>query len=124
MSSIKGDLSILDGKTGKRKKRRAAANQVSPAGSLSRMESSNAAVSWSTLGSQSSWTSGGADEEVGQLDANFGTLFWAAPEVLRAGSVNATHASDAYALGVVLWELATRSDPYPGENPVAVAMEV
>ncbi|CAM4947577.1 unnamed protein product [Rotaria socialis] len=39
-----------------------------------------------------------------------GTLPWKAPELLKMGKH--TEASDIYALGVVLWELATESEPY------------
>ena len=113
------------------KKRRRSNNQVGPAGGGVSTQSlgsgdrdGGGGVSWSTIGTSSSWNREGTDLESGPTAANVGTLFWAAPEILRAGSASASHASDAYALGVVLWELATRSDPYPEENPVAVAMEV
>jgi proto-oncogene tyrosine-protein kinase ROS len=39
-----------------------------------------------------------------------GTLPWKAPELLRMG--RHTEASDVYALGIVLWELATGHEPY------------
>ncbi|CAF1209362.1 unnamed protein product [Adineta steineri] len=40
----------------------------------------------------------------------FGTLPWKAPELLRIA--RHTEASDVYALGIVLWELATGYEPY------------
>ncbi|CAF3754058.1 unnamed protein product [Rotaria socialis] len=39
-----------------------------------------------------------------------GTLPWKAPELLKMG--RHTEASDVYALGIVLWEVATRCEPY------------
>lgn len=39
-----------------------------------------------------------------------GTLAWKAPELLKMG--RHTEASDVYALGIVLWELATGCEPY------------
>ena len=39
-----------------------------------------------------------------------GTLPWKAPELLKMG--RHTESSDVYALGVVLWELATECEPY------------
>ena len=53
---------------------------------------------------------------------NVGTLYWASPELLTGGKPS--HASDAYALGVTLWEVATRAHLYKGENPVAAALAV
>ena len=65
------------------------------------------------------------DLESGNADAggDVGTLFWAAPEILAEG-MSPTTASDAYALGITLWELATRSELYSGRNPIAVALDV
>ena len=53
-----------------------------------------------------------------------GTLLWAAPELLSGEAENATPESDAYSLGVTLWELATRAHLYRGENPLAVILDV
>lgn len=44
-----------------------------------------------------------------------GTSFWMAPELLRGESANST-ASDVYALGVILYEVYSRKDPYEGED--------
>jgi serine/threonine protein kinase len=43
-------------------------------------------------------------------NSSVGTLPWKAPELLRMGKH--TEASDVYALGIVLWELATGYEPY------------
>ncbi|CAF0886905.1 unnamed protein product [Adineta steineri] len=40
-----------------------------------------------------------------------GTLSWKAPELLKLGGKH-TEASDVYAMGIVLWELATGCEPY------------
>jgi transcriptional regulator with GAF, ATPase, and Fis domain len=45
-----------------------------------------------------------------------GSLPWLAPELFEGEA--ATHASDLYALGVVLFELWNGSHPYPAESPV------
>jgi guanylate cyclase, other len=44
-----------------------------------------------------------------------GTPFWMAPELLRRESSN-TSASDVYALGIILYEVYSRKDPYEGED--------
>ncbi|CAF3935520.1 unnamed protein product, partial [Rotaria sp. Silwood1] len=43
-------------------------------------------------------------------DSSVGTLQWKAPELLKMEEH--TEASDVYALGIVLWELATECEPY------------
>jgi transcriptional regulator with GAF, ATPase, and Fis domain/tetratricopeptide (TPR) repeat protein len=45
-----------------------------------------------------------------------GSLPWLAPELFEGAP--ATHASDLYSLGVVLFELWNGSHPYPAESPV------
>ena len=45
-----------------------------------------------------------------------GTPFWLAPEVLRGETGNTT-ASDAYAFGIVIYEIYSRKEPYEGESP-------
>ena len=58
-----------------------------------------------------------------ELSSAMGTLFWSAPEILQ-GTSPVTAASDAYALGITLWEMATRSFVFAGENPMSVAVDV
>jgi len=52
-----------------------------------------------------------------------GTLQYLAPEVLAAVAPH-TPASDVYAFGILVWELVTRTPPYPGEDPHTVAGRV
>ena len=52
-----------------------------------------------------------------------GTPLWMAPELLRGESSN-TAASDCYSLGIILYEVYSRKDPYEGENIAAVLKEV
>lgn len=47
-----------------------------------------------------------------------GTPCWTAPEVLR--NSNYTTKADVYSFSIVLWELVTRQDPYPGMSPFQV----
>lgn len=48
-----------------------------------------------------------------------GTPFFLAPEILR-GETGNTVESDAYAFGMVLYEVYSRKDPYQGEKPLDV----
>ncbi|KNC49937.1 uncharacterized protein AMSG_11954 [Thecamonas trahens ATCC 50062] len=82
----------------------------------------SATSSFSSRMGTSRSTAGGKGNDSGM--GNVGTLFWAAPEVLTQGGAAASAASDAYSLGLTFWELAARSDLYPGENPLAVSLDV
>ncbi|KNC45888.1 uncharacterized protein AMSG_11583 [Thecamonas trahens ATCC 50062] len=53
-----------------------------------------------------------------------GAVFWKAPEILTIGPAALSVASDAYALGMTLWELATRSELFLGRNPLATVLSV
>lgn len=44
-----------------------------------------------------------------------GTPYWMAPELLRGEERNST-ASDVYSIGIILYELYSRKDPYDGED--------
>jgi len=52
-----------------------------------------------------------------------GSIYWTAPEVLEDPSSYSKH-SDVYSYGIILWELATRKDPFDGMAPTAVAVGV
>jgi serine/threonine protein kinase len=47
-----------------------------------------------------------------------GSLLWMAPEVLRGEGY--TKSSDVYSFGIILWELLTQLDPYPGKSPANI----
>ena len=49
-----------------------------------------------------------------------GTAYYLSPE--QASGTDAVPASDLYSLGVVAYECLTGTRPFPGDNPVAVAM--
>ena len=51
--------------------------------------------------------------------SSVGTLPWKAPELLKMGKH--TEASDIYALGVVLWELATECEPYEEADDATIS---
>ncbi|EFA81967.1 protein kinase [Heterostelium album PN500] len=51
-----------------------------------------------------------------------GTPCWTAPEVLR--NQRYTEKADVYSFGIVMWECATRSDPYSGMPPFQVIFAV
>ncbi|KNC46231.1 TKL protein kinase [Thecamonas trahens ATCC 50062] len=126
MSSVKGDasLSAADRKARRKRARARRAGKVGPADSAPLVGTSTP----STVSAVSSATSGMFSSEVGATahgeQMNVGTIFWAAPEVLLRGSIAMTPASDAFSLGITLWELATRGTLYAGENALAVALEI
>ncbi|KNC47314.1 uncharacterized protein AMSG_11783 [Thecamonas trahens ATCC 50062] len=55
-------------------------------------------------------------------DADIGTAFWTAPEVLNG--LGSSTASDVYSFGIIMWEVLTRETLYDGVNPNAVMLKV
>eukprot|EP00164_Ancoracysta_twista_P002874 GFYU01003828.1.p1 GENE.GFYU01003828.1~~GFYU01003828.1.p1 ORF type:complete len:1602 (+),score=333.76 GFYU01003828.1:601-4806(+) len=51
-----------------------------------------------------------------------GTPAWAAPEVLR--HQHYTEKADVYSFGIVMWEMMTHADPFPGMSSAQVIMAV
>jgi len=51
-----------------------------------------------------------------------GTPKWAAPEVLR-NEIYSTKA-DVYSFGIILWEMSTRQDPFPGMSAFELIVQV
>ncbi|KNC49902.1 TKL protein kinase [Thecamonas trahens ATCC 50062] len=133
MSSVKGDAALSAADDRSKRKRRKGKSKVGPADkaglvkdpSLPSLPSASTKFGSSTglsdLSFSSSMTATMVDDGA---PVNVGTVFWSAPEVLVNGSDAMTPASDAFSLGITLWELATRADLYPGENALAVALEI
>src|SRR5215510_11804484 len=63
---------------------------------------------------------GGDEIGVTQLGALIGTPRYMAPEQLAGDA--ADHRADLFALGVMLYELATGTRPWSGDSPIAIAM--
>ena len=51
-----------------------------------------------------------------------GSLYWIAPEVIEKNKTSAT--TDVFSFGICLWELITRTLPYPGLFQAAITYNV
>ncbi len=63
---------------------------------------------------------GGDDPNVTQLGQVVGTPRYMAPEQLAGGETDLR--ADVFSLGVMLYEMASASRPWPGDNPIAIAV--
>jgi len=62
------------------------------------------------------------DIDTNKTLSDIGPLKWMAPESITSKTYS--FASDTWSFGVVLWEIVTRTDPYPNMEPINVAMGV
>ena len=53
---------------------------------------------------------------------SYGTASYAAPELLAEGKL--TKAADIYSLGIIIWELLTGEELYPGLTAMQVILQV
>jgi serine/threonine protein kinase len=51
-----------------------------------------------------------------------GTPAWTAPEVIRGEHYS--ELADVYSFGIIMWEMATRKQPYAGRNFMGVSLDV
>lgn len=58
----------------------------------------------------------------GNMNAFVGTIQYSCPEIVRSQPY--TEKADIWSLGVILYELATLSQPFAGENPLAIARKI
>jgi len=61
-------------------------------------------------------------EEANATMTACGTPAWTAPEVLR--NERYTPKADVYSFGIVLWEMFSREDPFPGIPPFQIVFIV
>jgi tRNA A-37 threonylcarbamoyl transferase component Bud32 len=58
-----------------------------------------------------------------QFESRVGTPAWMAPELLNGLQYSAM-AADVWSLGVIVWEMVNREQPWKGVNPFAIAVQV
>jgi serine/threonine protein kinase len=51
-----------------------------------------------------------------------GTPSWTAPEVLRGEKYD--ERADVFSFGIIMWQVATRKEPYAGRNFMGVSLDV
>ncbi len=62
-----------------------------------------------------------SQHSITQTNSLLGSVHYMSPEQAKGGM--ATHSSDIYSLGIVLYELLTAEVPFNGESPVSVALK-
>jgi hypothetical protein len=63
-----------------------------------------------------------ADKSTKNMTKGIGTACWLAPEVINHG--HASKSSDVYSFGIVLWEIMTRKEVYPGLSAEQIIAKV
>jgi serine/threonine protein kinase len=52
-----------------------------------------------------------------------GTPCWTAPEIIR-GERNYDERADVFSFGIIMWQVATRKEPFAGRNFMGVSLDV